>query len=788
MTKQRRSRGQSRTQVSKSHTSSRPASQPTAKAANPAPSKTKRSTPRKNALRFQDPYLERERQKYAEPLPSREFVMQILREQGVPLWADELANMLGIRPEEGEAFARRLRAMERDGQLMVNRKGAICVAEKLDLVPGRVEGHPDGFGFCIPDDGQDDLFLSPREMQKVMHGDRVLARQIGVDRRGKREGVIVEVLERRNRRLVGRVHIEGGVPFVVAEDKRISHEILLPKAENTHLEAPLKAGQVITVELIQQPSPYAKPIGKVSEILGNYADPGMEIEIALRKHDLPHVFSDAALAIKIPTKVRKTDWEGRVDLTKLPLVTIDGETARDFDDAVYCEPLGKAAAKGWRLVVAIADVSHYVKAGDALDLDAKSRGNSVYFPRRVIPMLPESLSNGICSLNPNVERLCMVCDMTITRKGEIKDYKFYPAVMFSHARLTYTQVAAALEHPKAIEDETLRGLLPQLQHLFQVYQAFAKERARRGAIDFDTTETQMVFNDQGKIETIVPVVRNEAHKLIEECMLAANVCAAEFLLDHKHPALYRNHETPSLEKLEKLREFLSDFGMALPGGEAPTAGDYAKVLEKIRPRPDAQLLQTVLLRSLMQAQYGPENAGHFGLGYEAYTHFTSPIRRYPDLLIHRAIKAVLKSKKYNAGNWTDLGVHCSFTERRADDATRDVTNWLKCYFMQDKVGESYTGTVSAVTGFGLFVLLDAMYVEGLLHISELGRDYFHFDQVRHTLTGEKSGVIYRLGDRVRVKVVRVDLEQTKIDFVLGEEEEADTPPLTKTRRRKPKAA
>jgi ribonuclease R len=593
-----------------------------------------------------------------------------------------------------------------------------------------------------------------------MHGDRVLVRQAGFDRRGRPEGKIVEILERTNKRIVGRLIVESGVVLVAAEDRRIAQDILIPPGQ----EMRAKAGQVVMVELTEQPSLYAKPIGKVVEILGNYADPGMEIEIALRKHQLPYLFNPEAVkqAEAYPKKVRKTDWKGRIDLRELPLVTIDGETARDFDDAVYCEPQGK----GWRLVVAIADVSFYVRPDDALDKDAYDRGNSVYFPRRVIPMLPEALSNGLCSLNPDVERLCMVCDMQIDGKGKIKKYQFYPSVMLSKARMTYTKVYDMIVNPQGETAKEYAWLMPHVQNLNALFQILLKARATRGAIEFETTETLMMFNDQGKIDKIVPVVRNDAHRLIEECMLAANVCASDFLAKHEHPVLYRIHEGPTPEKLEKVRGFMAEFGFSLGGGDTPHAKDYGKLLEHIKGRPDEQLLQTVLLRSMQQAVYSPDNVGHFGLAYENYTHFTSPIRRYPDLLVHRAIKAVLEGKKYKAGDWHALGMHCSMTERRADDATRDVETWLKCYYMQDKVGESFTGTVAGVASFGLFVALDEVYVEGLLHVTELGNDYFNFDAVRHEMLGERTGVRYRLGDRLRVKVARVDMETSKIDFVL----------------------
>jgi ribonuclease R len=717
----------------------------------------------KKSLRLQDPFLEREREQYESPLPSREFILQILTEQGAPMTDEEMLAMLHIEPEEEDLFSRRLRAMERDGQIMRNRKRAICVADKLDLVKGKVQGHPDGFGFLIPEDGRADMFLSEKEMHQVLHGDVVMVRQSGVDRRGRPEAKIVEVLQRGNNRVVGRLYEEHGIQFVVAENRRITQDILVAAGE----AGKAKVGQVVILEIMQHPNKHAQPIGRIVEVLGNYADPGMEIEIALRKHDLPYEFpNDAERQAKaISPTVAAGDWAGREDIRSLPLVTIDGETARDFDDAVYCAP----EKDGYRLVVAIADVSHYVQTGDALDREAILRGNSVYFPRRVIPMLPEELSNGLCSLNPKVDRLCMVCDMYVSNSGEIGKYRFYPSVMFSQARLTYTQVAEMLAEPDGELAKSNAKILPHLQNLYTLFQTLLKARAKRGAIDFETIETQMIFTDQGKIERIIPVVRNDAHKLIEECMLAANVCAANFLHEHEHTVLYRIHQGPTPEKLDALREFMKEFGLQLTGEDDPQAADYSKLLKRIKGRPDAGLLQTVMLRSLRQAKYEPENIGHFGLGYDAYTHFTSPIRRYPDLLVHRAIKAVLQGKKYTpAQKWAELGIHCSMTERRADDATRDVEAWLKCFYMRDHLGSVFTGTVSSVTSFGMFVSLDDLYVEGLVHISELGKDYFQFDATKHQLLGERTGQKYRLGDRVQVRVVKVDMESTKIDFVLDE--------------------
>jgi len=723
---------------------------------------------KKNNLRLQDPFLEREREQYEHPLPSREFILQVLAEQNTPVADDELFNLMCIKEDEADLFSRRIRAMERDGQIMRNRKRAICVMDKLDLIKGKVQGHADGFGFLIPEDGSADMFLSEKEMHKVFHGDVVMVRQSGVDRRGRPEASIVEVLEHGTNKLVGRLYEEHGIYFVVAENRRISQDILVAPGAS----GGAKVGQVVLLEIMQHPSRHAQPIGRVVGVLGNYGDPGMEIEIALRKHDLPYEFPKDAekQAKKIAPIVSAADWAGREDRRNLPLVTIDGETARDFDDAVYCEP----EKNGYRLVVAIADVSHYVQPNDALDREAILRGNSVYFPRRVIPMLPEELSNGLCSLNPQVDRLCMVCDMHVSNKGEIGKYRFYPSVMYSHARLTYTQVAEMLAQPDGALAKGNVAIVPHLQHLHELYKKLLQARAKRGAIDFETVETQMIFTDQGKIERIVPVVRNDAHKLIEECMLAANVCAAEFLSAHQHPVLYRIHQGPTPEKLEALREFMKEFGLGLTGDDEPQAADYSKLLNSIKGRPDAGLLQTVMLRSLRQAKYEPENIGHFGLGYDAYTHFTSPIRRYPDLLVHRAIKAVLQGKQYKPEQkWTELGVHCSMTERRADDATRDVEAWLKCFYMRDHLGSVYMGSVSSVTSFGMFVSLDDLYVEGLVHISELGKDYYHFDATKHQLSGERTGKNYRLGDRVEVRVVKVDMESTKIDFVLNADEDED---------------
>jgi ribonuclease R len=677
-------------------------------------------------------------------------ILEAVNRAGAPLTREELAQRLEIKKRERPALEQALAALQRAGEVMENRAGALLVAKRIALVAGRIEGHPDGHGFLVPDAGGPPVLLAQADMREVMHGDRAAVRMTGRDPRGRPLGALVEVLERARRRIVGRLHSEHGVLFLVPEDRRIAHDILVPGADAGRASP----GQVVTVELVAPPSRHAQPVGRVAEVLGHHADPGMEIEIAVRKFDLPHEFSKRALAQAkaTPDSVREDDLRARKDLRKLAFVTIDGETAKDFDDAVYC----KREGKGFRLWVAIADVSHYVRHDDALDLEARERGTSVYFPRRVIPMLPEKLSNGICSLNPELERLAMVCEMAITPKGEVSRYEFYPAVFRSCARLTYTRVWQELSSGKAADD---------LQSLDAVFKVLLEARNRRGAIDFETVETRMLFDAKSKIEKIVAEPRNDAHRLIEECMLAANVCAGSLLAGHAHPALYRVHDVPSAEKVTALRDFLAEIGLTLPGGEIPRPRDYAQLLERIRKRPDFALLQTILLRSLKQAVYSPNNAGHFGLAFDAYVHFTSPIRRYPDLLTHRAIKAVLAGKQYSGVDWEALGQHCSETERRADDASRDVEMWLKCYYMRSHVGESFSGTITGVVPFGLFVTLDDYFVDGLVHISELGRDYFQYDAVHHTLLGERTGKRFRLADRMAVKLVRVDVDQRKIDLV-----------------------
>ena len=680
----------------------------------------------------------------------------------------------------------------------------------LDEVEGIVQGHRDGHGFVTREDGESDIYLPPNEMRAVLHKDRVMVRIVRSDRKGRPEGRVVEIIERPKQPIIGRLLLESGIWIVVPEDKRYGQDVLIPKTGT----GSAKPGQVVVVELTEAPSLYGQPVGRVKEVLGEVDDPGMEIEIAVRKYSVPHEFSDGciALARTLPEKVRPQDKKHRVDLTDVSLVTIDGEDARDFDDAVYCEPAkigkGKSAVKGWRLLVAIADVSHYVENGSAIDIDAYDRATSVYFPRRVIPMLPEKLSNGLCSLNPEVERLCMVCDMLVTENGEVSAYQFYPAVMWSHARFTYTEVAAILANTRGPEALKRKERVTDLMNLHDVYQALLKSRVRRGAVDFETVETQIVCDESGRIEKIVPRTRNDAHKLIEEAMLAANVCSADFIAHSKHAGLFRVHEGPTPEKIEILRNYLKVTGLGLTISDNPAPSEFQTIAAATKDRPDAQQIHSMLLRSMQQAIYTPLNNGHFGLAFDAYTHFTSPIRRYPDLLVHRVIKAILAKTKYQlpvlptpgeahaklsrrlekglasrvaepgqkpkkqspeTQAWQAAGMHCSANERRADEASRDVEAWLKCKYMHEHLGEEYGGVVSSVTSFGIFVTLDAMFVEGLVHITELCGEYYRFDEARQELRGERSGMRYAIGSRVRVQVSRVDLDGRRIDFRLVHE-------------------
>jgi ribonuclease R len=729
--------------------------------------------------RDSDPHRPREAKKYSHPIPSREFILESLSEAGVPLTFDEVAATLDICDDwEVIALQRRLSAMVRDGQLVRNRRDAYCLVNKRDLIAGRVIGHKEGFGFVKPDNSGDDVFLYPRQMRGLFHNDRVVVRITGRDGRGRLEGSVVEVLERNTRTVVGRFYQEGGVGFVVPDNKRLAHDIIIPSDRVAGSEQ----GQIVVAEITDQPTKRTPPIGKILEVVGDHMAPGMETDIAIRTHDLPvdwpaQVQAEIAdLGSEVPAGVKAE----RTDLRRFPLVTIDGADARDFDDAVYCE----RRAKGWKLLVCIADVCSYVEPGTALDTESRKRGNSVYFPGRVIPMLPEVLSNGLCSINPEVDRLCMTCELYVSREGTVTRSRFFEAVMRSHARFTYGQVAAMILHGDPALCKRFSQLLPHLHELYALYQALCGARAARGAIDFDTTETYFEFNPEGRIAAIRPLVRNDAHRIIEECMLVANVAAARLFERKKMPALYRIHETPKEEKLTDLRELLAELALSLPGGKRPTAKDYANLLDRVKDRPDRHLIETVLLRSMQQAMYSPDNVGHFGLAYPAYTHFTSPIRRYPDLIVHRAIKHLLSGGTgadfdYSKPDLQSIAEHCSGTERRADEATRDADSWLKCEYMTDKIGGEFDATITGVNSFGVFVELDDIYVDGLVHITALDNDYYHFDPVGHRLTGERTGMVYRLGDRVRVQLVAVNLDERKIDFVLAQ-------PQAQTGRRKRK--
>jgi ribonuclease R len=756
----------------------------------PAPTKPPRGGPRHSAPRQHDPHAGREAEKYDHPIPSREAILKFLGDGAQLLTAGALAQELNLtHPRDYEALTKRLGAMLRDGQLLQNRRGGYGVAQKLDLIPGTIIANAEGFGFLRPDaGGGDDIYISPVEMRKVLHGDRVLLNLVGVDRRGRKQGAIAEVLERRAARLVGRIVVENGVVLVTPDDRRLHQDILIPPGKDRGAHT----GQIVIAEITQPPTAQRGPMGEVISVLGERLTPSLIVEMAIASHGLPHEWPASVMrdAVAVEPEVSKDDLAARVDLRKLPLVTIDGEDARDFDDAVFAEPV----AGGFRLIVAIADVSHYVKPGTALDEEAQNRATSVYFPGFVVPMLPETLSNGICSLNPKVERLCMVCDMHVSYSGDVSQTKFCAAVMRSHARLTYNRVWQALGEDNADARSELADVMPQLENLYQLYKILVKARQKRGAIEFDSREVKFRLGAAGEVVQLGAEPRNDAHKLIEECMIAANVEAAKFLDKRKIPALYRVHAPPPESKYEDLLEFLKEFGLKLPPAGEVTPGDFTKLLKKIRERPDAGLIQSVLLRSQSLAVYSPQNSGHFGLALDAYAHFTSPIRRYPDLLVHRAIRFALTKAKpaqytYSDNDMTALATHCSQNERRADEAERDVDERYKCAWMEKHVGSEFEGIVSGVTSFGLFVELTESQVSGLVHITQLPNDYYHFDPVRKLLSGERRGLQFRLGDAVRVQVLRASLEDRKIDFrlVADAQAAATTEPPAKGARREPSA-
>jgi ribonuclease R len=717
-----------------------------------------------------DPNAAAEAEKYENPIASRALILRLIRDQNAMTLSEMFEQLKMKSADQQEALRRRLRAMVRDGQLVQNRRGGYLSVEEADLIRGCVIAHPDGFGFLVPEEGGDDLFLSARQMRSLLHGDHAVVQVSGIDRRGRREGAVISVYERANQFIVGRLFIESGVSYVVPDNKRITQDILLPGDALAGAEH----GQIVKVEITKQPTFKRQPIGCVVEVIGEHMAPGMEIEMAIHNHGLPYEWPDGAEeeAARLGDEVKKKDKEGRVDLRSIPLVTIDGEDARDFDDAVYCEP----ADGGWRLLVAIADVAHYVKINSALDRSAYDRATSVYFPGRVIPMLPEGISNGLCSLNPDVDRLCMVCEMHVDKDGEVSSYSFYEAVFRSHARLTYNQVADALVEKVESTRKSLSSLLPHLESLYALYGCFVKARVKRGSIEFDTTETKIEFTDDQRISSIKPMLRNDAHKIIEECMIAANVCAASFILKNKIPCLYRVHDVPDDDKIEDLRGFLSELDLTLGEPQKKISSkDYSALTNYLKGREESHLVQTLLLRSLKQAQYKPENTGHFGLALASYAHFTSPIRRYPDLLVHRAIKHIVNKRKnsdfaYDQKQMVVFGEHCSTNERRADEATRDAEFALKCDYMLDKVGNEFPAHVTSVLSFGLFVELDELYVEGLIHVTSLPKDYYEFDPVSHRLKGENRGLEFRLCDPVTVRVSNVDRDARRIDFELVKSE------------------
>ncbi len=729
---------------------------------------------------YDDPHAAREAANYPRPIPSREYLLGFLKEQGVPLRFEQLVAALSLQgPQDQEALRRRLRAMERDGQIIRNRRDGYGLLKKMDLVCGRVLAQREGYGRVVPDDGGDSLSLSPRDMRAVLHGDRVVVRVTGVDRRGRRQGAIVDILERNTREVVGRYFVERGIGFVVADSKQLHQDILVPSEHASGA----RHGQIVVAEILDQPTKHAQPIGRIVEVVGEHLAPGMEVDLAIRAYQLPAVWPSDVRdeCARFTTDVPQSAMEGRVDLRELPLVTIDGAEARDFDDAVYC----KKTAGGWRLLVAIADVSAYVVPETALDGEARRRGNSVYFPGRVIAMLPEALSNELCSLKPGVARLCLACEMSISEDGRIIRSRFLEAVIRSRMRLTYDEVAEAVVKKLRSTRRRLGEVIVMLDELYALYRVLRGERERRGAIDIDVAEPRIVFGPRRKIERFEALVRNDAHRIIEECMIAANVAAARLLRRRKMPAVYRIHGGPTAEKLTDVQTFLNELGLKLGGGAKPSTQHYASLLHRTRARADKHLIQTVLLRSLPQARYSPDNIGHFGLALDCYTHYTSPIRRYPDLLVHRAIRHLLRGDRQEDhdlrhSDLVALGEHCSMTERRADEATRDAIDRLKCEFMLDKVGEVFQGLITGVTSFGLFVMLDDIYAEGLVHISVLGSDYFHYDPIHHRLRGERTGLDYRLADSITVRVVRVDVDERKIDFELAE---SATAPSGRGRRR-----
>ncbi|MDH3371959.1 MAG: ribonuclease R [Gammaproteobacteria bacterium] len=714
------------------------------------PQKTHKKSPR------------RKRKAYKHPIPSRNDLLNFLEKIGKPLKIKDILSGHDLKGQRVRALLEeRLTTMVRAGQIIENRRGEFCLTAKLDLITGTVIGHRDGFGFVRPDHGGDDVYLSAREMRSVFDGDRVAVKIIGTDRRGKPEGDLVEVLERGLREVAGQFIRERGIGLVIPDNAKLAHRILIAKGE----AGKAKPGQIVVAEILDYPTQVEQATGRVVRVIGDPHQKGIATDIAIQSHAIPVEWPKAVRdeIKKFGASVPGPAKSGRVDLRDTDLVTIDGADARDFDDAVYCEP----SANGWRLLVAIADVAHYVEIGSALDKQATTRGTSVYFPDRVVPMLPEVLSNGLCSLNPNVDRLCMVCDMRVSADGKVTKSTFVEAVMKSSARLTYSQVSDFLTGKS--NSDIPKALHTALRNLHDLYKAFAKARQRRGAIELDIPGTRFELGRGGEIAAIKVVERNDAHRLIEECMIAANVQAAKFLRRHRVPGLYRVHAKPDPERFEELRQYLLSLGFKVPHPEHVEPRQFNQLLNQAKGRADSASISMAMLRSLTHAEYTPVNIGHFGLALDAYAHFTSPIRRYPDLLVHRAIRHIVRGGKpgryhYDAGAMERLGAITSAYERRAEDATRDVEAWLKCEYMEGRLGEEFDGVITGVTNFGLFVQISELLIDGLVHVTSLSNDYYHYESATQQLVGERSGKKYRLGEAMRVQVQRVDMESRRIDF------------------------
>jgi ribonuclease R len=722
--------------------------------------------PRKD-WRVEDPNLELEKSRYADPIASRELLLKHLTEASEPVTAARLAKRLGLNSDsQREALSKRLAAMVRDGQALQSAEGYTTAAE-AERVVGRVRGRASGEVLVMPEDGSAPLALARADTRTLMHNDRIEVRAVGTNDRGRRLARLIRRVGDSPARIGGTWHTAPGHGRVTPEDP--AHWYSVEVALKDRLGA--QDDDAVIVEITKRPLGEASAQGRVVEVLRNQRPADLAARFAIARHDLPQEFSESVLraADRIGTVVREADRAHREDLRALPLVTIDGEDARDFDDAVFAET---ARGGGWRLLVAIADVSHYVRFGSDLDTEARARATSVYFPDRVLPMLPEQLSNHLCSLMPRVERLAFVCDMHVSKHGRLGKTRFYEAVIRSHARLTYDQAWGYLKDPAASTDGALSPpIRTSLQTLYSVYQALKVARDARGALDFRGGEVKARIGADGKIEGFYAVMRNDAHRLIEECMIAANVEAAVALRLAKAASLYRVHGQPEDKRVTELQKVLNALQVGAAFSDKPTPREFRQLVERLGARPDGILLEGLVIRSLAQAVYQQTNIGHFGLALEEYAHFTSPIRRYPDLLVHRAIKAAVlphsaSGHKYSTSELQALGQESSQRERRADDASRDVMSYLRCLYLQPRVGESFDATISSALEFGLFVQLKEMPIDGLVHISAIPGDYWELESGGMGLVGQRTGRRWQLGDAVRVRLSRVDLAQRQIDFEL----------------------